>query len=505
MLSMIQKISSSLVVVRLTDGALDAGTFATLQPICSSLQDNGCAAVLIDLSKLSRWNHGGLAGVVELYTCFGAELSLGFCGLDAKARACLASNGIAQALPLFDRVEQALEVEVFRRQHLTGLKALILSAGKGSRMAPLSDAVPKPMLEVLGRPVLAHLAAHLGRCGLHDLIVNPGHLGYQIPEYFQRNQNSQRFLFVNEGCWNDGAWQANPLGSASTLTQLNANHSAFGDDTVVMCGDALTDIDFVAMLKKHRESSAGVTIAVQEVDKSQVNQYGIIVANRGGQITAFQEKPSLGEARSTLASTGIYIFRADVLRALRGPEWEVEGLDIGNDLLPTLLRDGIRLQVFNAPFQWADMGNPQAYYAAVSDALRGLGPAVTATGVQKRPGLWIGSGARVSPRAQITGPCHIGEGAVIEAGARIDGPCMIGAGAQIAGKTLIRNSIIWADTRVEQGGLVDHMIVSGDWAVDHRFATGGAVEKGVLGQVGPVAADLPAVAALTPSTRRHEA
>lgn len=476
LLSMIETLSSSLAVIRLSGTELGAKTFSLLEPICTRLRDTGFRAVLVDLTSLSRCTYSGVAGLVELSSVLGGRIRFGYCGLDARGLEILERSGLTYALPLFGDVATALNSPQFRSHRLTGLRAVVLAAGSGSRMAPLTQNVSKPMLDILGRPVLAHLASHCAAQGLMDLIINPGHLGEQIPAYFHENPPScQSIFFVNEGHRRNETWHAEARGSASTLARLNCDHAAFRGDTFVMCGDALIDLDLAEMLAEHRASGAGVTIAAQQVNPEDVQKYGIIAANETGRITGFQEKPKPQEALSHLASTGIYIFSQDVLQSLRGEQWERDGLDIATDFLPKLINTGIRLQVFRKPFRWADLGNPNSYFSAVSAALCGTGPAVVPAGVQHRPGLWVARGAQVSGRARIDGPCYLGPNCIVEAGAKIEGPCAIGAGSRIERNSLVRNSIVWPNTHVQSGAIVNHMIVAGDWAVDHRFAKGGPV------------------------------
>lgn len=458
-------------------------TSADLQPLRAALSHvwgRGRSSLLIDISGVRHVTRSGLAALVELQSGAPQGMRIGFFGATAAVAREFQRCALSALLARFGTRQEALGSPGFRAGQLSGVKAVILCAGEGARMAPMTRSTPKPLLDLVGQPVLDHVMRHLRGYGVRDFILNPGHLAHQFHTQL-RSSALRSVQFLNEGYHSDGVWQAAPLGSASTLARLQAQNSAFDDDFFVVCGDAVCDVDLAALMATHKSSGAAVTIAAQTVPDGDVAKYGIITADGNGRITGFVEKPDPAEVASRLASTGIYVVSPSALLRLS----DHAGQDIAKDLLPSLLAMGARLQVYDAPFGWVDMGCGSDYFAAVSRALRGLIPGVHPVGTEQRRHVWVAPGAKLSPRAVVVGPCFIGPDAVVEAGAKIDGPTVIGARAFVSTRSLVRRSIVMEDCHVQPGTWVDGMIVSPDWAVDHHYADGSVQAWQRLDGVGP--------------------
>lgn len=486
-------------LLRLATSRLTSADLPPLQRAHEQMRERGRSAMLVDLAGVRRAARSGLAALTEFAWSFRPGTRVGFFGAGTRLAAELAACPLAAQLPCFATRDQALRDPDFRALRLGGLKAVLLCAGAGSRMAPLSDATPKPMLDFLGRPVLEHLMRHLEGFGIRDFLLNPGHHGEVIHNQF-RTDSRRSLFFVNEGRHKGGRWHGAPLGSASTLIRLQSDHCAFDDDFLVLCGDALIDLDLAAMLERHRQSGAEVTIAALQVPRQDVSKYGILECTPEGRVRAFQEKPAPDRALSTLASTGIYIFSPRALSGMpAGP-----GQDIAGDLLPAILARNGHVAAFTQPFGWVDLGCGRDYFAALTMGIQGRIAGLVPQAVETRPGLWVAPGAQVSRRARISGACYLGPGAVVEAGARIDGPAVICAGALIRNKALVRNSFIAPDTLVGAGAWVDGMLAHADWAVAHRFADGSAQCRDPLTGLGrrPESPDLPATRPTAQPTTR---
>ncbi|MFY0617614.1 sugar phosphate nucleotidyltransferase [Shimia sp.] len=471
-------------VLKLVTGRLTSADFGTLRQAQLQAQAQGRGALLVDLSAVRRITRSGLAALVEFQSEMPREVVLGFFGARKTVRREFDRCAVSRLLDLFETREQALKTPAFRAKRLSGVKAVLLVAGTGSRMAPMSHQTPKPLLDLLGRPVLDHVMAHLSQFGIRDFILNPGHLGPQFHAHIQSSA-SRSVQFLNEGRYVGSDWHAEPMGSASTLLALQTRRMAFDDDFVVLCGDAVSDVDLADMMDTHRRTGAEVTIAVQQVAPEDVQKYGIIETDASGRITGFVEKPTPEAALSHLASTGIYIVNPRALQRLSGGM----GQDIAMHLMPAVLAAGGHMQVYDANFSWVDMGCGRDFYRATSRGLRGLIPGVEPCGREIRRHVWAAAGAQVSPRAVIVGPCFIGADAVVEAGAKLEGPTAIGAGAYVDARTLVRRAIVMPKTAVRAGTWVDEMIVAGTWAIDHRTANGDVRCQIPLDGVLPAAAD----------------
>lgn len=467
----------------------DAGRFLSDTGMQTRLLPDQVA--LIDLSSVMRLDYSGVALLLTLHQ---GPRAVGFFGLRDTVRARLAETGFDKVLRVFDDKPRALASPWARRYRLAGRQAVLLSAGKGTRAAPLTRDVPKPMLDILGKPVLERLMDFMAGFGMRDFMLNPGHLGPQIHTHFgDGHRFGYRVRYMNEGTYGPEGWSARPIGSASALSRLANQHAAFERDTIVLCGDALIDLDLAEMMDHHISSGAMATIAAQTVAPELVSKYGIIVTDDDGQMTSFQEKPAREQARSRLANTGIYIFSPEALRLLP----DRAEMDIATDLLPAIQRAGGRIQAYSPGFSWTDIGCACDYFAAVSAALQG-DIELADPGNLSAGGVIVGIGAQVSPRAKLAGPVYVGAGAKIMPGAQITGPAVIGRDAVVEARTVLRNSILMPDTRLRRGGMLVDMIASGHWAVSHPLADGRTLPVPPADLVEPVT---PALAMAAPSGR----
>src|SRR5271170_4153701 len=170
------------------------------------------------------------------------------------------------------------------------MRAMVLAAGLGTRLRPLTYELTKPMVPVLDRPVMAHIVDLLDRHGFADVIANLHYFPDTIQAYFG-DRLSYRF-------------EEELLGTAGGVRNC---HDFFGDETfLVISGDALTDIDLAAFAERHRSSGGLATLAVKQV--TDTREYGVVLHDAEGRITGFQEKPAPEEALSDLGNCGIYMF-----------------------------------------------------------------------------------------------------------------------------------------------------------------------------------------------------
>ncbi len=138
------------------------------------------------------------------------------------------------------------------------MKAIILAAGKGTRVRPLTYDLPKPMIPVLGKPVMAYLVEHLAKYGVTEIMVNVSYLHEKIEEFFgEGNQYGVQIGYSFEGYTNDsGDVVPEPLGSAGGMKKIQEFGGFFDDTTIVLCGDALIDLDLKSALFEHRRKGA---------------------------------------------------------------------------------------------------------------------------------------------------------------------------------------------------------------------------------------------------------
>ena len=177
-------------------------------------------------------------------------------------------------------------------------KAMIMAAGVGSRLEPLSSIVPKPLVPIGNIPAMALLSKHLLSQGITDIVANTHYKSDQIINYFSENNWGINFEFIKEDQLS---------GTAGGVKKCQFFFEK-DDDFIVMSGDGLTDIDIHEAYKSHKKSQAIATIVIKEVKDSEIHKYGIVVPDKNGFVESFQEKPAFELAKSNLANTGIYIF-----------------------------------------------------------------------------------------------------------------------------------------------------------------------------------------------------
>ena len=209
------------------------------------------------------------------------------------------------------------------------MKVMIMAAGKGTRLRPITDLVPKPMAPIANRPALYHILRLLYHHGIREVVINLHHLPDAITSYF-----------------GDGAWlgmkieysfEPELLGTAGGVK----NNEAFlaGDTFLVMSGDALTDIDLTGLIAAHRRRRSLATLAVKEV--ADPSLFGVVVAGDDDEVLGFQEKPTREEARSRLCNCGIYVFEPEIFSHIPRGQFD----DFGSRVFPDLLRQRVPFHV----------------------------------------------------------------------------------------------------------------------------------------------------------------
>jgi mannose-1-phosphate guanylyltransferase len=351
------------------------------------------------------------------------------------------------------------------------MKAMILAAGKGTRVRPITYTIPKPMIPILQKPVMEFLLELLRQHGFDEIVVNVSHLAHEIENYFRDGQRfGVQIAYSFEGYIEEGELVGKAIGSAGGMKRIQ-DFSPFFDDTfIVLCGDALIDLDLTEAVRWHREKGAIATIIMKSVPREEVSSYGVVVTDEDGRIKSFQEKPAVEEALSTDINTGIYIFEPEVLDYIpSGKEY-----DIGGDLFPKLVEMGAPFYGVTMDFEWVDIGKVPDYWHAIRDVLRGKVKNVAIPGHEVKPGIYTGLNVVVDwDKVDIQGPVYIGAMTRIEEGAKIIGPSMIGPSCHICSGATVDNSVVFEYSRLGPGVRLVDKLVFGRYCVDK---TGAAID-----------------------------
>ena len=324
------------------------------------------------------------------------------------------------------------------------MKAMILAAGVGSRLEPLTCNIPKPMVPVVNRPAMEHIINLLVKNNITKVAANLWYLPEKIQSYF--GDGSRYGIDIHYSV------EKELMGTAGGVKKLEA----FLDETfIIVSGDAVTDIDFQAFIDRHRKSGALATIALKEV--ADPRQFGVVITDEEGRIKAFQEKPALNEALSRLANTGIYIFEPEIFKYI--PAETV--FDFGKQLFPELVSREEAFYGYAMKGYWCDIGSLTQYRLAHYDVLKGL-VTIDIPGNWHANAVYVGEQTIIAPSARIGSKvvignnCHIGDSVEIFGETVIGDNCVIESGASIFG------SIVWRNTRIGRGARLVECVVGSE-------------------------------------------
>jgi NDP-sugar pyrophosphorylase family protein len=347
-------------------------------------------------------------------------------------------------------------------------QAVILAGGQGTRLRPLTNTRPKPIVPLLNRPFLDYQIALLKQHGLTDIILSCSYRVDDVRAAMGAGEAAGvRLRYVVE---------AEPLGTAGGVR--NAADLARGR-LVVLNGDVLTDTDLGAALRFHADRGARTTICLTAVDDP--SRYGLVDIDGFGAIRRFVEKPTTAErpqGRPYLINAGIYVIEADLLSRIPADR----PVSIEREFFPGLLADGIPSFGFPVGGYWRDIGSPASYRDAQLDLLQQrLVTTVTPPGTA-RDGCWIGAGAAIEAGVTVRGPAVIGAGVQARSSARIGPLAVIGDGTRIAAGAQIEDAILWERVEVGEQAVLRGCIVGADAVIGaHASAASGVVlESGAI-------------------------
>jgi mannose-1-phosphate guanylyltransferase len=321
------------------------------------------------------------------------------------------------------------------------MKALFLAGGMGTRLKPLTDDLPKPMVPMMAKPLLERNMIKLRNCGVDEIILSTSYKPQKIKEYF--GDGAKLGLKIHYVC------EDIPLGTGGAIK----NVQEFFDDTfIIFNADILSNIDILDMMKFHKEKSASVTIAVTKVENPSL--YGVIEYNKDLYAESFTEKPKLSEIKSNYINAGIYIFEPDILKEIPGSKV----VSIERETYPLLLEKGYPIAVYKSKEYWMDIGTIDKYRQAHHDILNGSYP-LPEYGKNSR-GIFIGANTRIHSTAKITAPVYIGEDSRIDAYSIIGPDTIIGNHCRVGMNCKITNSIVWDKINIPSNSNISGIILN---------------------------------------------
>lgn len=327
------------------------------------------------------------------------------------------------------------------------MKAVVLVGGEGTRMRPLTETMPKPLLPLVDRPSLSHVLDHLGRHGVTEVVLSSPYLEETFAPFIESREGHPRVTWITE---------AAPLGTGGAI--VNALDQLGTEPFFALNGDILTDLDLTTMLAQHREHGAAATIALHHVDDARA--FGLVIAEAGGRVREFREKPA--DLIPGEINAGTYLIDPSAL-----DRWEPgEASSIEREVFPAVIASGSPVYGFPSDAYWLDLGTPENYLQAHFDMLEGKVHDVTYAAP------WVGEGAEIDLRAHLGRWVAIGPGALVGPGAQIDDSVLHPGARVLAGARVVR-SVIGAGAEVGDGATVEDSVLGQGAVVPDGYALQG--------------------------------
>ncbi len=338
------------------------------------------------------------------------------------------------------------------------MKAMILAAGVGSRLMPLTLTIPKPMLPIVNKPALEHIVNLCKNHGVKQIKMNLHYLPEQIDSFFKDGEDY--------GIDISYSIEKKLLGTAGGIKRIQ---SFFDETFIVLSGDGFTNIDLTDMYKFHKSSKSTATIAVKEVEDT--SKFGVVVTDENNSIQKFQEKPKKEDALSNLANLGIYIFEPDLLEKIP-PKQEY---DFGYNLFPVLLKDKTPFFAYKTNAYWSDIGSLEEYWKVNLDIISGKVDGCFEDINKIKDGFYVHPSSKVDKKVidNAVTPVLIGKNVQVSSGVDFYGPVIVGDDVFIENKAIIDKSVILKNTYIGKSVELKESVVSQNYhmSVKNKFGT----------------------------------
>lgn len=335
-----------------------------------------------------------------------------------------------------------------------------MAGGFGTRLRPLTNNLPKPMVPMANRPIMEYIVDLLKKYKITDLTS----LLYFQPEVIMNHLGDGSSFGVKM----DYITAMVDLGTAGAVAGA-MRKSGGKDTTLVISGDVLTDIDLKKAIEFHRKKKSIATIVLTRVENPLA--FGIVITDKQGRIERFLEKPGWGEVFSDTINTGIYLLEREVLEYLP----EDKEFDFSKDLYPLLLEKKKPMYGYVADGYWKDVGSLEEYRQANMDILLGkVKVDIRGEKVEGRD-VWVGKGSRIDFTSSLEGAVVIGDDCKVEADTRIVNS-VIGPGSVIEEGAVVIDSVLWNGVTVARGAQMQENVIGNKTVV----ADGAHLAEGVI-------------------------
>lgn len=289
-------------------------------------------------------------------------------------------------------------------------KAILLVGGKGTRLAPLTNQIPKPMLKVAGKPVTEHQIVKAREAGIREIVLATSYMAEVFEPYFGDGSKfgiSIRYAVEEVPLGTGGA-----IANAAQMLELHE-----GESVVIFNGDVLSGHDLSKQISQHTSTIADVTLYLTEVEDARA--YGCVPLDEEGRVLEFLEK--MDNPKANTINAGCYVFSARAISEI--PQNSV--VSVERDTFPLLLQKKFKMYGYIDGRYWIDMGTPQSFLKASRDLI--LNPSLSSATDSVVSESLIEAGVFVDHTARVGG------GSMVSTGVRI------GAGATVMGSMLMNN------------------------------------------------------------------
>jgi len=324
------------------------------------------------------------------------------------------------------------------------MKAVVMAGGFGTRIQPLTNSRPKPMLPIINRPMMEHTMMTLKDLGIREFIVLLYFKPDIIKDYFKDGSDfGIKITYVLPD---------DDYGTAGAV-KLAQEHIG-NDNFIIISGDLVTDFDFQKIFDYHKAKQSKLTITLTSVDNPL--EFGVVIANDEGKIEKFLEKPSWSEVFSDTINTGIYVIEPEILDYIPNHQ----NFDFAKDLFPRLMNEGVELMAGYAEGYWRDVGNPESYRDVYDDILNGKVKINIAGEKNSFPdgSLFSEEKYELDKSIEIIGTVVLGKNVTIGDGTKLNN-VVIGDNVKIGTDCKIRNTVIWENVSIDRKTVLDGCVI----------------------------------------------
>lgn len=315
-------------------------------------------------------------------------------------------------------------------------KAMVMAAGVGSRLDPLTQNVPKPLVPVLNRPVMDILLEKLKNSGINHVIANTYYLAEQIQERYTKEKSVDiEFEFIHE---------TELSGTAGGVKKCEYFFQDI-ENFLVVSADGLHDAELDKIIESHEKSGCIATMAVMPVEMDEVSHYGVVVTNLDGTVKEFQEKPHVSEAKSNCINTGIYVFNKRIFDFIP----ENTKYDFAKNVFPALLSSNEKINTYKIMRYWSDIGTLEQYIQSNKDALMRK---ISINGVEiinKYNAKFV-----------------VGQNTILPETVKIFNTCVIGNNCRIGENAELKNVILWDGVEIAAGVKLENVVIARNTRVE---------------------------------------